>query len=85
MPVPKGYPNRVRLRTGEHRATEPHELDHKDFKVVPNAELERLRDKRERDKQSAEVQTLKAQVSVISAQLQQVLSALGGDGRSGHG
>lgn len=84
MTVPKGYPNRVRLKSGETRSCEKNELDHKDFRVITNVELEIARDKKERAEMRndmgdmrAGLEATNAKVDRIADQLSQLLAAMG--------
>jgi hypothetical protein len=86
MPTPKGYPNRVRLKSGDTRPCEKNELDHKDFRVITNVELEIARDKKERAEMRSEVADLRSEVRTnsaavadVAAQLRELLAAMGAD------
>jgi len=89
MPTPKGYSNRVRLKSGDTRACDKHELDHKDFRVITHVELEIARDKKERAELRSEVADLRAEVRAgtasnaeLQAQVRELLQTLGTERRS---
>lgn len=89
MPVPRNYPNRVRLKNGETRACEKNELDHKDFKVISNVELEIARDRKERAAIRDDVGELRTEVranaavtSELAEQVAKLLAAMGVDSQN---
>lgn len=89
MPTPKGYPNQIRLKGGDTRPADKHELDHKDFRVITNAELEAARDRKERVALRNELDTLRAELRSVSAsaaerdaKIDRLLAVLGSDDRN---
>lgn len=86
MPRPKGYPSTIKLPNGESRPASEDELDHRDFKVVTNAELEAARDKKERATMRADINELKstaADVKELKEQMAQLLALLARDAKAG--
>jgi hypothetical protein len=79
MPVPRGYANRVRLKSGDSRVCEKHELDHKDFRVITNVELEIARDKKERAEMRSNQEVMNARLDDLSTKFEKLLAALGSD------
>lgn len=71
MAIPKGYPNRVRLKDGTTRPCRKNELDHKDF-LVTNEQLEIARDKKERAAIREEVSELRETVTATAGGLDEV-------------
>jgi hypothetical protein len=82
MSKPKGYPNTIKLPSGETRTADPDELDHKDFRVITNDEFERARDRKERVALQTRVGALEEQLATNNAQLAQLLSLLAKDKQS---
>lgn len=84
MPTPKGYPKEIRLKGGDTRPAEKHELDHKDFRVITHVEVEQARDRKERvalrtelDDVRSAVRRLEARESARDEKLDRILAALG--------
>lgn len=89
MGTPKGYPNQIRLKGGDTRPTDKHELDIKDFRVISNVELEAARDRKERVALRNDLDVLRSEFREAAAnsrdqadKLDRVLALLGAEDRA---
>lgn len=89
MPTPKGYSNQIRLKAGDTRPAEKHELDVKDFRVITNMELEAARDRKERVALRNDLDVLRSEVREAAAssreqaeKMDRVLAILGAEDRA---
>lgn len=89
MPTPKGYSNQIRLKSGQTRPADKHELDINDFRVITNAELETARDRKERTALRNDLEDLSIRFRAAEARerdrdekLDRVLALLGAEDRT---
>lgn len=89
MPTPKGYSTQIRLKSGQTRPADKHELNINDFRVVTNVELEQARDKKERAALRTDLDELRTAFQAAETRererdekLDRVLALLGAEDRA---
>ena len=76
MPTPREYHKRIRLPNGETRPADPDELDHTEFKLITNEQMQAARERKEVKEVRAEVADLRRTVEANNRQLAQLLALL---------